>query len=342
LKDWASSYSTELQLLVGLILLVAVFSSLEPSIYPTQANMQNITRQAGILLVVAIGQMFAITIGGFDLSVGAHMGFTSVVTSLVMADHGLVAGIVVGLVAAAVVGLTNGILVAWVGISPFVVTLAMLNVLIGLANDLSGGASTAVREPFFRWFGGRDWGAVPSTIGIGLIVLLVAVVLAGRTRAGLYVYGIGGSRETCRLAGVPVVRYEILTYTITGFLAGVGGIMLASRVSVGQAGLGAGYEMRSIAAAVIGGAIIGGGAGRLSGVVLGVSLMTCLTVGLDVIGVGPFRQQIAIGFVLVVAVLISQMRGGTFQNLAHLLPKMRRQPPPPDPAEAEGMQDATA
>lgn len=314
-RRWASTHSTELQLLTALVVLVAVFAALEPSIYATGVNVQNIARQAGILLVVSIGQMFAIVIGGFDISVGANMGFVSTVTALVMVDHGLAAGLVVGLVAGAGIGLINGILIAPLRVSPFIATLAMAAFLVGFAEDLSNGASVSGLPDSFKWLGSRNWAEVPSTIGIAVIVLGLAWLLVARTRLGLYIYAIGGSRETCRLAGIPVVRYEIVTYTVTGFLAGVGGIMIASRVSVGQASLGAGFELLSIATAVIGGAAIGGGTGRLSGVVLGVALLTSLTVGLDIIGVGPFRQQMVIGVVLALAVLVSQVRAGTFRSV---------------------------
>ena len=316
IRDWVFKYSTELQLLAGLAVMIAIFSLLEPSIYPTTANVQNISRQAGVLLVVAIGQMFAITVGGFDLSVGANMGFTSIITAQAMADHGVAAAMVIGLLTGAAIGLVNGILIAKLRVSPFVVTMAMLTFLTGYGGVRSNGASVIANDPTLKWFGGRDWGFMPSTIGIGIIILLLAVAFTGRTRIGLYVYAIGGSRETCRLAGIPVARYETITYMITGMLAG--------RVSVGQTGLGAGFELRSIAAAVIGGAVIGGGKGRLSGVFLGGALMTCLTVGLAVTGVGTFQQQMAIGIALVVAVLISQIRGGSFRQFSDLLPTLKR------------------
>ncbi|MCY3925128.1 MAG: ABC transporter permease [bacterium] len=320
LRDWAAKHATELQLLVGLGLLILIFSLIEPSIYPTVDNVRNIARQAGILLVVSIGQMFAITVGGFDLSVGANMGFTSVATAQALGAHGVAPAIVIGLLVGAAIGLANGLLIAKLRVSPFVVTMAMLYFLTGYSNVRSAGSSVIANDPSFQWFGRTDWGFLPSTIGIGLIVLLLAMVFTGRTRIGLYVYGIGGSRETCRLAGIPVARYETVTYMITGMLAGAGGIMAASRVSVGQTGLGAGYELRSIAAAVIGGAVIGGGKGRLSGVFLGVALMTSLTVGLGVTGTSTFQQQMAIGVALVVAVLISQIRGGRILRMADVVP----------------------
>src|SRR4051794_22073409 len=294
-----SAVSTELQLLVGFAALYAFFAVLYPSTFATATNAQNMARQGAILLVVAIGQMFVLVIGGFDISVGANMGFVSTVTALGMTEHGgLVAGLLIGLAAGTAIGLVNGVLISWLRVSPFIVTLAMLTFLGGFANQLSSGASVFGLPTSFQWLGAADWGPIPSALGISAVVLLLAWFVLARLRIGLYIYAIGGSRDTrplaglslvpyqiptytgcrapCRLAGISVVRYEILTYTVCGALAGVAGIMLASRVSVGQASLGQGYELLSIATAVIGGAAIGGGVGRLSGVILGVALLTVL------------------------------------------------------------------
>ena len=135
---------------------------------------------------------------------------------------------------------------------------------------------------------------------------------------GLYIYSIGGSRETARVAGVPVVRYEVLAYTPCGFFTAIAGIMLTSRVSVGQGTLGQGYELLSVATAVIGGVAIGGGVGRLSGVLLGVVLLTVLTTGLDIGGINQFFQQMVTGVVLIGAVLIARARGTGFSPLGKM------------------------
>lgn len=301
-------YRTELQLLAAVVVLAAVFSGLYPDTFASWGNAENVSRQGAVLLVVAIGQMFALLVGGFDISVGANMGFASTVGALVMLDHGLVAGVVVGIASATAVGLVNGILIARLGISPFVATLGMLTFIVGLANELSDGASVFGLPDGLRWLGAADWGPIPSTVGIAVIVIFAAWVLLARTRIGLYLYGIGGSRETCQLAGIPVVRYEVIAYTATGFLAGLGGIMLASRVSVGQASLGAGFELLSIATAVIGGVAIGGGVGRLSGVILGVALLAVLTTGMDIAQLSEFVQSMVTGAVLIGAVLFDRFR----------------------------------
>lgn len=341
LRARLSSVSTELQLLFGLVVLYALFAILYSSTFATATNAQNMARQGAILLVVALGQMFVLVIGGFDISVGANMGFVSTVTALGMTQHGgLVSGLLIGLLAGAAVGLVNGVLIAGLRISPFIVTLAMLTFLNGFANQLSSGASVFGLPDSFRWFGAADWGPIPSALGIAVVVLLLAWFLLARLRIGLYIYAIGGSRDTCRLAGISVVRYEILTYTVCGTLAGVAGIMLASRVSVGQASLGSGYELSSIATAVIGGAAIGGGVGRVSGVVLGVALLTVLNTGMDIAGIGEFIQQMVTGAVLVVAVLIAQMRGVDLRGLGQFGALRIRRGASSAPSTASQIEDA--
>lgn len=307
---------THSQLVVALLAMAGTFAALYPDTFATSANVENMARVGAILLVVAIGQMFALIVGGFDISVGATMGFVSTVAALGMTEgSGLVYGLVLGLLAGAAVGFVNGVLIAACKISPFVVTLAMLTFLGGFANELSNGASVSGLPQNLSYFGGGDWGPIPSSVGIAAIVLVLAWLLLAKARAGLYIFSIGGSREASRLAGLPVVRYEILAYTACGALAGVAGLMLASRVSVGQASLGLGYDLLSIATAVIGGVVIGGGIGSLSGVILGVTLLTVLTTGMDIGGVGEFLQQMVTGVVLVVSVLVARTRGARLPSV---------------------------
>jgi ribose/xylose/arabinose/galactoside ABC-type transport system permease subunit len=316
----AGLYATELQLLIALAALYAVFAVARPSTFATWTNADNMARVGAILAVIAIGQAFALIIGGFDISVAANAGFVSVVIALMTNNHGgLGVGIPVGLGVALLIGLVNGFFVAQLRVNPFVVTLGMLTFLLGLGNQVADGASVAVLTPGFRWFGANHWGPIPSSVCIAAIVLALAWFVLGRSRLGLYIYAIGGSRDTARLAGAPAVRFEILAYGICGLLAGVGGMLLASQTTVGQAELGASYEVRSIAAAVIGGAAIGGGVGRLSGVVLGAALLTVLQTGLDISNVNEYIQRTITGLVLIAAVFVSQLRAGSLRNVVRLL-----------------------
>jgi ribose transport system permease protein len=311
--------STEFQLMIGVAALTAIFVVIYPATFATGQNFKNMAAVAGILLVVAIGQTITLLVGGFDLSVSANMGFVSVVTALSMTGgRGIVASILFGLMCGAIVGLANGIMIALLGITPFVATLGTLTFLGGYTNYLSDGQSVPGLPENFTYFGGGDWGPLPSALGMALVVLCVAWFLLSRTRLGLYIYAIGGSRETARTAGVIVSRYELVAYVLCGLFAALGGLMLASRVTVGQDSLGQGYDLLSIATAVIGGVAIGGGIGRLSGVVLGVATLVVLTTGLDIAGLSAFVKQMVTGVILIVAVLVAKMRGFELSTLFRL------------------------
>jgi ribose/xylose/arabinose/galactoside ABC-type transport system permease subunit len=282
-------------------------------------------RIGGILLVVAVGQMFALVVGGFDLSVAVNMGFSATMMAyfLQIKSVPLAWAIVIGIAIGAGVGLVNGFLISVLRINPLITTLGMATALLGLGFYPNGS------KPFFGFpssfalnFGVGNWGPFPVTIAIGGIVVALVWLFFARLKAGLYIYAIGGSRDMCRHSGVPVMRYEILAYTLCGLLAGVAGLMLGARIGVVNTDIGynSGYDLDSIATAVIGGALIGGGVGRISGVVLGVALLTVLRTGLDIQGVSDFPQKMVTGGVLVGAVLFAQLRAGQLRDLTRMLP----------------------
>lgn len=298
----------EVKLLLALALLYLGFSIADPDIFISGRMIETLARQAGVLLVVSVGQMIVLVVGGFDISVGATAGFASTVMALLVDDLGLYGAVIAALALGAVVGSVNGVIIAYLRVNPFVATLAMLTFLTGLSNELSSGASVPITDPGVSVFGADDWGPLPGTMGVGLVVVFIAYLLLNRFRAGLYIYAIGGSRETARLSGISIARYQVLAYAMCGFFAAAAGVMLASRVTLGQASLGAGLELESIAAAVIGGAAIGGGVGRLLGAAMGVAILTVLTSGLEIVGISEFARQMVTGVVLVVAVAFNQRR----------------------------------
>ncbi|WP_417270739.1 ABC transporter permease [Celeribacter sp.] len=308
--------SAELQILGALVALVILFSLMFPQSFFSHITLTNMLRVAGILMVVSIGQSFALIVGGFDISVGATMGIASVTAAtLMLAGVPIPMAIVAAIAAGSLIGFINGLGIALMGVTPFVMTLGMLTFGRGLADLIAGGSSLTGLPSAFALFGRSFWWGVPSAACIAAIVAFFAWFILQRTRAGLYIYAIGGSHETSRVAGVFTVRYHILAYTICGALAAVSGLMLTSRISVAQGSLGTGYELLAVAAAVIGGVRIGGGVGRLIGVFLGVSLITVLNTGLDIAGVNPFIQQMVTGTVLVVAVIVANARSGSFRRL---------------------------
>jgi ribose transport system permease protein len=314
----SGTHRTEVRLLLAVIILGAFFVFIFPEQFGSARNAENIVRHSAVLLVVAIGQMFALLVGGFDISVGATMGLASTVGAMVMIQYGTTAGIIIGLAAAAAVGLVNGLLISRFRVSPFVATLGMMTFVGGLANHLSNGRSINGLPEEFGWFGRFDWGPIPSTAGLAILFGIAAWLLLSRTRVGLNIYAIGGSRGTSLLAGIPVIRNEVAAYVICSTLAGAAGLMLASRVVVGQASLGTGYELLSIATAVIGGVAIGGGIGRISGVILGVLLLSLMTTGMNIAGLSEFIQQMLTGAVLIAAVLIDQFRGNSARSIRKL------------------------
>jgi ribose/xylose/arabinose/galactoside ABC-type transport system permease subunit len=184
----------------------------------------------------------------------------------------------------------------------------MLTFLKGLADQLGNGGSIIGLPPELAAWGRSNWGPLPSATVLAALALVVAWFILERTRFGLHVFAIGGSREAARIAGLRVRTCEILAYVACGVFAALAGILLTSRVSIGQASLGRGYDLLSVATAVIGGVTIGGGVGRLSGVVAGAVLLTVLTTGLDIAGVNTFYQQMATGAVLVLAVTAANGR----------------------------------
>jgi ribose transport system permease protein len=187
----------------------------------------------------------------------------------------------------------------------------MLTFLTGYANLLAHGQSVSGLDPkFVAGLGTGRWGFLPAGLGVAIIVLIVAWVITARSRFGLYLFAVGGSTEASKLAGVRVASVQATAYCVCGALSALAGLMLSARVGIGQASLGTDYDLLSIAAAVIGGVAIGGGAGRLLGVVLGVSLFTVLTTGLDIGAVNEFVQQMITGGVLVLAVLLAQFQSG--------------------------------
>jgi ribose transport system permease protein len=317
--------AAELQIIVAIIVLASTFSFAFPDSFATAGTLINMARVAGILLVVAIGQSFALIVGGFDISVGATMGFVSIVASLWMVNGGGVeSAILLGIVAGTLVGVINGFVIATLGVTPFIATLGMFTFLRGLADQLGNGGTIAGLPSTLAMFGRSNWGPIPSAICIAAVALLIAWAILQRSRAGLYIFAIGGGRETSRVAGIPVVRYEALAYILCSFFAAVSGVMLTARVSIGQGTLGQGYDLLSIATAVIGGVAIGGGVGRLFGVVLGVMLITILNTGLDIAGINAFMQQMVTGVVLITAVLVSTARRSRHLRWSDLIGLLRR------------------
>jgi len=305
-------FSNEFLIAAGIVILVAVFAITLGTKFASVGTLSLLGQQLGILAIVAAAQTFPILVGGFDLSVAANMGFASTVSALAMVHNYTVeSSVLFALLAGAAVGLVNGVGIAVLKISPFVVTLGTLTFLGGFGNTLAGGSSIAgLPDRFTEGWGGGTWLlGIPSAAGIGAIVIVAVWVLLSYTRIGLQVYSVGGSSEASSLAGARVWAVQVFAYVMSGLLSALAGIVLSARVGIGQPSLGGQYDLLSIAAVVIGGVAIGGGVGRIGGVVLGAILLTLVTIGLDIGAVSQFTQQMVTGAVLIAAVWLSQIKG---------------------------------
>jgi ribose transport system permease protein len=303
---------------IGLILvaLIVAFSVLEPNSFLDTANGRNIATDAAVLLVLATGMTFVITTAGIDLSIGAVLVFSGVVSAKAMSAVGgdnwgvIIVGLIVALAGGLAWGLINGFLVAKARIPAFVVTLGTLGMALGASLVITGGVDE--REVPFKLITtigtGRAFDQIPWLVIIAFAVAIFFGVVLAATRFGRYTYAVGSNEEAARRAGIPVDRHLIKVYALAGTLAGLAGFLSLARFSTTTIGGHDTDNLSAIAAVVIGGTSLFGGIGTILGSVFGVFIPAVLENGFVIIGVNPFWQEIAVGAVLVGAVYLDQLR----------------------------------
>lgn len=291
-----------------LILIVAVFGFVAPN-FLTESNLLNITRQASINIVLAAGMTFVILTGGIDLSVGSMLGTTAVVAMLTSLDPALASmSIPAALAAGLLMGLFNGILVAWAGLPPFIVTLGTYTALRGAAYLLADGTTVINSDINFEWIGNAYLGPVPWLIVIAFTVIAISWFILRRTTLGVHIYAVGGNMQAARLTGIKVGAVLVFVYGISGLLSGLGGLMSASRLYSANGNLGVGYELDAIAAVILGGTSFVGGIGTITGTLIGALIIATLNNGMTLMGVSYFWQLVIKGGVIIIAVLIDKYR----------------------------------
>lgn len=295
-----------------MIVLCIVLGLIEPKFLRT-SNLINVLRNASFLMLIASGQMMVLIIGGFDLSVGAVVALTSVVTALTMKSMAaafpdaytviISVGVLAGLAAGAAVGLLNGFVVALMKVSPFMVTLGTLSIASGLALYMTQGVPVyGMPDLFTRDFGRMRIFNLPVVIYLTAVVLVLIWWMMNHTKFGKYMYAIGSNEHAARVSGVQVTFYIVATYVACSSVAALTGILLTARVGSGEAGLGATLMMESIAAAVIGGVSLRGGVGRVEMVALGALFLALVTNAMNLLRVDSKLQTIVIGVVIILAV----------------------------------------
>jgi len=291
--------------LIGLVLLCAVLWILTPH-FLTVSNLLNIVQQTSINAIVAAGMTFVIISGGIDLSVGSLVALSGVVLGVVLQMHQppLAMALSAALAVGTGCGLVNGLLISLGRLPPFIVTLGMMSVARGAALVFTEGRPVSGFNEDFRWLATGTIAFVPAPVIVILIVYAIAHLVLTRTTFGRYVYAIGGNEEATRLSGVAVRFHKTAVYGVAGLMSAVAAIVLTARLNSAQPIAGMMYELDAIAAAVIGGTSLLGGEGSLGGTLIGALIMGVLRNGLNLLGVSSFLQQIVIGLVIVVAVLV--------------------------------------
>ncbi|MBX4909572.1 MULTISPECIES: ABC transporter permease [Rhizobium] len=301
---WLSKLKGATGPLVGLLVL-CVFLSVSTDTFLSVRNGLNILDQITVLGIMAVGMTFVILIGGIDLSVGSALALAMMVMGWTanVAGLPLPVGIAFALIASAVSGLIVGLLVTQFRVPAFIATLAMMSAARGVANMITDGQQIVGFPDWFMMLAiDRHFGVMTATVFLMLAVVLAAWLFLHFRSEGRMLYAVGGNAEVARLAGINVPLVTIGVYVMSAVLAGLAGVVLAARLDSVQPSSGLGYELDTIAAVVIGGTSLSGGAGGIGGTLIGVLIIGVLRNGLNLLNVSPFLQQVIIGIVIVLAV----------------------------------------
>jgi ribose transport system permease protein len=305
------SRAPEYGLLIGFVLLCAVLSFVSP-VFLTPTNLLNVALQAAVVAILAFGQTFVILTAGIDLSVGSVLALTGAVMASITGNNGVLIGILAGLLVGALLGVINGLFVTRARVAPFIATLAMLAIARGLTYIYTQGSPIRVTQAGFNFFGQGVVGTVPVPVLVMLAVFVVCLVVLTQTRFGRYVFAIGSNPEVTRLAGVPIDRYVVAVYAISGLLAGLGALILTGRLAAADPNAATGYELDVIAAVVIGGTSLFGGRGGVFGTLIGALIIAVVANGMVLLNVNPFWTQAVKGAIILVAVLPDSLRRRTW------------------------------
>jgi ribose transport system permease protein len=302
---------------IVLVVLVVILALFVPHFLALQ-NIFNVLRNSSYLVIMAAGQMLVLIVGGFDLSVGAVVALTSVSSALVMAglkdsladEPGIIVflGVAAGIGSGLAVGLVNGLCVAFLRISPFMVTLGSMSIATGVALLLTNGIPVyGMPKVYVDEFGRGLWMQLPTAIYLAAVIVALVWMMQNFTRMGRYIFAIGGNLQAAIVSGVRTKTYLVLAYVICSMLASVSGLALTAQIGSGQAVISSQLTLESIAAAVIAGVSLKGGVGRVEMVTLAAFFLLILTDAMDLLKIDPRIQTIFLGIIVVLAVAVDEM-----------------------------------
>jgi inositol transport system permease protein len=289
--------------------IICLIISLTTPQFLTLSNLTIIVTQVSINALLAFGVTFVIITGGIDLSLGSIVAVTGV-TSAMLAhpdSYPVLIPIVMGLLAGLLMGAFNGFIITKSKIAPFIVTLGTMTIGRGLALILSDGRPVSNLSDSFNYLGSGTVFGIPFLILIFILVFALCSIILSKTVLGRHIYAIGGNEQAARASGINIDRVKLSVYSISGLLAGLAGILLASRITTGQPNAGAGFELDAIAAVVIGGTSTTGGRGTMTGTLIGVLLIGVINNGLDLLNVTSYYQQVVMGIIIIGAVVLDSL-----------------------------------
>jgi ribose/xylose/arabinose/galactoside ABC-type transport system permease subunit len=290
-----------------LVCLLGFFGFTTPYFFTT-LNFTNILLQVSVLGMLAVGQTFVIVSAGIDLSVGSVVALTGCVAGYVaMRPTGLVAPIVAAVAVGAAVGFVNGFFVSYTRIPPFIVTLATLSAVRGVAYIITNTETLFGFNQSFLSLGSGSILGLPNLVWILIVVILVAYLVQRYTVFGRRVLAVGGNRAAAELFRVPVHRTELAIYMLSGAIAGLAGAALASRIAAGEPGIAIGYELLSIAPVIIGGTSLFGGEGGVERTIVGILILGVIDNGMNLMGIPSYYQLVLTAIVVVGAVLLDRV-----------------------------------
>ncbi len=297
-------------MLVVFLILFILLSIFVPYFFTVQ-NIIGLVLSISMVGMVASTMLFCLGAAEVDLSVEGIVVLAGVLTAVIISKTGnIYFGVLCGLLAGGAAGLVSGIVVAKLKINSLITTLAMLYIVKGVAFITSNGSSVGINKEQFFVLGNGRFLSVPNPIWITIIVFIVFGFLLNKTTYGRNTMAIGGNKEAARLAGINVDRIKIMIFTIQGFMAGLAGIILASRMTSGQPNSSAGFSLDCISACVLGGVSLMGGVGTIIGTIVGVMIMGSVQNAMNLLGIPTFYQYLAKGVILLVAVIFDQVRQG--------------------------------
>jgi ribose transport system permease protein len=272
-------------------------------------NLLNIFRQTATITIIAVGMTYVIACAEIDLSVGSTAGLSSVCTAMALSQWGIVPGILAGLAVGLVVGSINGALVSLLGIPSFLVTLGMLGIAVGVAQWITASAPQPIlNETFNMLFGSGNFGPVPGLIVWSAIFVAIGAVVLSRTKFGRQVLATGGNRNAADFTGINTKRIKFQVLLISGVVASVAGMLYAGRLESGRFQWGAGDELSAIAAVILGGTSLFGGAGSVVGTLFGALLIGLINNGLILAGLDSSQQQVVRGAIIILAVALARKK----------------------------------